>query len=47
MKESYRNVLIAGNDGSTADSEHIADELMKGLQFPVSNKRICRKIKVH
>lgn len=37
MEESYRNngkLLIAGNGGSAADSEHIAGELMKRFKTP-------------
>lgn len=37
MEESYRNegkLLIAGNGGSAADSEHIAGELMKRFKIP-------------
>lgn len=37
MEECYENggkVLIAGNGGSAADSEHIAGELMKRFQLP-------------
>ncbi len=37
MEESYKNggkLLIAGNGGSAADSEHIAGELMKRFQVP-------------
>lgn len=37
MKTSYENggkLLIAGNGGSAADSEHIAGELMKRFQIP-------------
>ena len=37
MQESYENggkLLIAGNGGSAADSEHIVGELMKGLKLP-------------
>ena len=41
MEESYENggkLLIAGNGGSAADSEHIAGELMKRFKIlrPVS-----------
>ena len=43
MKRCYENggkVLICGNGGSAADSEHIVGELMKGflLRRPVSNE---------
>lgn len=37
MEECYENggkLLIAGNGGSTADSEHIAEELMKRFKIP-------------
>ena len=37
LKESYANgnkLLIAGNGGSAADSEHIVGELMKGFENP-------------
>lgn len=37
MEESYANggkLLIAGNGGSAADSEHIVGELMKGFENP-------------
>lgn len=37
MEESYQNgrkMLIAGNGGSAADSEHIVGELMKGFKMP-------------
>lgn len=37
MEETYRNngkLLIAGNGGSAADSEHIAGELMKRFKTP-------------
>lgn len=39
MEESYKNggkLLIAGNGGSAADSEHIAGELMKRFKIPRS-----------
>lgn len=35
LEESYKNsgkLLIAGNGGSAADSEHIVGELMKGFK---------------
>ena len=38
MEECYEHdgkLLIAGNGGSAADSEHIAGELMKRFQAPV------------
>ena len=49
MEESYRNggkLLIAGNGGSAADSEHIAGELMKRFKIlrPVS-KEYAEKLK--
>ena len=37
LEESYENggkLLIAGNGGSAADSEHIVGELMKGFKLP-------------
>ena len=37
LEESYDNggkLLIAGNGGSAADSEHIVGELMKGFKMP-------------
>lgn len=37
MQESYEiggKILIAGNGGSAADSEHIVGELMKGFKMP-------------
>lgn len=37
FKESYENggkLLVAGNGGSAADSEHIVGELMKGFEKP-------------
>ena len=37
LKEAYTNdhkLLIAGNGGSAADSEHIAGELMKRFKTP-------------
>lgn len=37
MEESYENggkLLVAGNGGSAADSEHIVGELMKGFKMP-------------
>lgn len=39
MEECYKNggkLLIAGNGGSAADSEHIAGELMKRFKIPRS-----------
>jgi len=43
--DTYKNggkVLVCGNGGSAADSEHIVGELMKGfmLKRPVTDKRI-------
>lgn len=45
MTETYKNggkVLICGNGGSAADSEHIVGELMKGFlsKRPVTDNRI-------
>ena len=37
LEETYKNggkLLIAGNGGSAADSEHIVGELMKGFKMP-------------
>ena len=37
LEESYANgnkLLVAGNGGSAADSEHIVGELMKGFENP-------------
>ena len=37
LEDSYRNggkLLVAGNGGSAADSEHIVGELMKGFKLP-------------
>lgn len=37
LEESYANgnkLLVAGNGGSAADSEHIVGELMKDLKIP-------------
>lgn len=42
MEESYENggkLLIAGNGGSAADSEHIVGELMKGFKNPRKPKK--------
>lgn len=46
MQECYRNsgkLLIAGNGGSAADSEHIVGELMKGFKRnrKINNKLSC------
>lgn len=41
MQKSYENggkLLIAGNGGSAADSEHIVGELMKGFEMPRKSK---------
>ncbi len=45
MIEAYKNggkILVCGNGGSAADSEHIVGELMKGflLHRPVTDERI-------
>lgn len=37
LEDSYKNggkLLVAGNDGSAADAEHIVGELMKGFKLP-------------
>lgn len=51
MVETYKNggkILVCGNGGSAADSEHIVGELMKGfkLKRPVKDERIPEKIRV-
>lgn len=51
MEECYENggkLLIAGNGGSAADSEHIAGELMKRfkIQRPVSNEYAQRLMEI-
>ncbi len=51
MEECYKNggkLLIAGNGGSAADSEHIAGELMKRfkIQRPVSSEMAEELIKI-
>lgn len=51
MKNSFENsrkLLIAGNGGSAADSEHIAGELMKRFQLPrpISSELADRLVKV-
>lgn len=51
MEECYKNggkLLVAGNGGSAADSEHIAGELMKRFRFPrpVSSEFAEKLIKV-
>lgn len=41
MQESYEiggKILVAGNGGSAADSEHIVGELMKGFKMPRKSK---------
>ena len=46
LEESYSNggkLLVAGNGGSAADSEHIVGELMKGFENP---RKIPREYKV-
>lgn len=48
--DTYRRggkVLVCGNGGSAADSEHIVGELMKGflLKRPVADERIPRKLR--
>ncbi len=49
LEEAYRNdkkLLIAGNGGSAADSEHIAGELMKRFKTPRSvPKAFAEKLK--
>lgn len=50
LLDTYRNggkVLVCGNGGSAADSEHIVGELMKGFRSkrPVSDERIPEKIR--
>ena len=50
MKETYEKggkVLVCGNGGSAADSEHIVGELMKGflLKRPVTDIRIPERIR--
>ena len=48
MQESYENggkLLIAGNGGSAADSEHIVGELMKGFKLPrKTNDKYANKL---
>lgn len=51
MEECYENggkLLIAGNGGSAADSEHIAGELMKRfkIQRPISNEYAQRLMEI-
>ncbi len=48
--ETYRNggkVLVCGNGGSAADSEHIVGELMKGFMLcrPVTDERIPEELR--
>ncbi|MBR3761768.1 MAG: SIS domain-containing protein [Lachnospiraceae bacterium] len=50
MLETYRNggkILVCGNGGSAADSEHIVGELMKGflLKRPVMDERIPESLR--
>lgn len=49
MEESYENggkLLVAGNGGSAADSEHIVGELMKGFKMPRHlSADMCVKLK--
>ena len=49
MEESYENggkLLVAGNGGSAADSEHIVGELMKGFKLPRHlSSEMCEKLK--
>ena len=52
MTETYKSggkILVCGNGGSAADSEHIVGELMKGflLKRPVSDKRIPENIRAN
>lgn len=48
MEESYINggkLLVAGNGGSAADSEHIVGELMKGFKLPRHlSSEMCEKL---
>lgn len=48
MEESYENsgkLLVAGNGGSAADSEHIVGELMKGFKMPRHlSAEMCEKL---
>lgn len=51
MEECYENggkLLVAGNGGSAADSEHIAGELMKRfkIQRPVSNEYAKKLVEI-
>ncbi|GMO02387.1 D-sedoheptulose 7-phosphate isomerase [Lachnoanaerobaculum sp. JCM 36186] len=49
LEEAYssgRKLLVAGNGGSAADSEHIVGELMKGFVKPRKlEKEVCDKLK--
>ena len=49
MEESYEHggkLLVAGNGGSAADSEHIVGELMKGFKYPRRlSAEMCEKLK--
>lgn len=49
MEESYENggkLLVAGNGGSAADSEHIVGELMKGFKMSRHlSSEMCDKLK--
>lgn len=50
--ETYKNggkVLVCGNGGSAADSEHIVGELMKGfmLMRPVTDERIPQDLRAN
>lgn len=52
MTKTYKEggkVLVCGNGGSAADSEHIVGELMKGflLKRPVTDERIPEHIRTH
>jgi len=52
MIDTYKNggkVLVCGNGGSAADSEHIVGELMKGfmLMRPVTDERIPEHLRKH
>ena len=48
LEESYskgKKLLVAGNGGSAADSEHIVGELMKGFKLPRKlDAEISRKL---
>lgn len=49
MEECYSNggkLLVCGNGGSAADSEHIVGELMKGFKLPRKmNEKFSKKLK--